>query len=116
MTRRFAAGKPAVNSEAMPRGRPKGLLRDIARKHLPRSVVDRSKMGFAIPIGQWFRNDFGGMRTLMLDHLRSADPLGPIPIERKPLRKLVDEHLENRRDHGQRLFALLTLSIWARRG
>ena len=28
--------------------------------------------------------------------------------------QLVDDHLENRRDHGQRLFALLTMSIWSR--
>jgi asparagine synthase (glutamine-hydrolysing) len=108
---RAALGAPTW--QLMPKGRRKGLLRDIARKYLPDSIVDRPKMGFAIPIGQWFRNDFGGMRTLMLDHLRSADPLGPIPVERRALRQLVGDHLENRRDHGQRMFALLTLSIWA---
>ena len=47
----------------VPGGRRKGLLRQLAGRHLPRAVINRPKMGFAIPIGQWFRTDFGGMRT-----------------------------------------------------
>ncbi|MHC4447804.1 MAG: asparagine synthetase B family protein, partial [Planctomycetota bacterium] len=97
----------------VPRGQRKGLLRRIARRHLPAEIVDRPKMGFAIPIGQWFRTDFGGMRTLLLDHLRSAEPFGPIHLERREVRRLIQEHMSGACDHGQRLFALLTLSIWA---
>jgi asparagine synthase (glutamine-hydrolysing) len=93
--------------------RRKGLLRAIARKYLPASAVDRPKMGFAVPIGQWFRADFGGLRTLLLDQLHSAEPFGPIHLQRRPVRRLLDEHMAGVTDHGQRLFALLTLSIWA---
>ncbi|HEB61352.1 MAG TPA: asparagine synthase (glutamine-hydrolyzing), partial [Phycisphaeraceae bacterium] len=32
----------------------KGLLRALARKSLPRETVDRPKMGFALPLGEWF--------------------------------------------------------------
>jgi asparagine synthase (glutamine-hydrolysing) len=97
-----------------PGTRRKGLLRSFALRHLPRAVVNRPKMGFAVPIGRWFRTDFGSMRALLLDHLRSRDPFGPITLDRLAVKKLVDEHLAARRDHGQRLFALLTLSIWAK--
>lgn len=97
----------------IPGRRRKGLLRAIARKYLPAAVVDRPKMGFAIPIGQWFRADFGGLRALLRDHLHAADPFGPIHLERAPVRRMLDEHMAGTRDHGQRLFALLTLSIWA---
>jgi asparagine synthase (glutamine-hydrolysing) len=100
--------------QLIPGGQRKGLLRAIARKYLPREVVDRPKMGFAIPIGEWFRNDHGSMRTLLEDHLRSAEPFGPIHLERRAVLRFLDEHLSGRRDHGQRLFTLLTLSIWAR--
>jgi asparagine synthase (glutamine-hydrolysing) len=100
--------------ELIPGGRRKGLLRAIARQYLPREVVDRPKMGFAIPIGEWFRNDHGSMRTLLEDHLRSAEPFGPIHLERSAVLRFLDEHLSGRRDHSQRLFTLLTLSIWAR--
>jgi asparagine synthase (glutamine-hydrolysing) len=92
----------------------KGLLRRIARAHLPASVVERPKMGFAVPIGHWFRTDFGGLRGLLLDHLHSGDPFGPIRLQPLAVHRLLDEHMTGRRDHGQRLFGLLTLSIWAR--
>ncbi len=100
--------------QLIPGGKRKGLLRNIARKYLPAAIVDRPKMGFAIPIGEWFRSDFGGMKTLLLDHLQSAEPFGPISLNRKAVQRFIDEHLAGRYDHGQRLFTLLTLSIWAR--
>jgi asparagine synthase (glutamine-hydrolysing) len=100
----------------IPGRRRKGLLRTIARAHLPASAVDRPKMGFAIPIGDWFRTDFCGMRGLLLDHLHSAEPFGPFQIQRSAIRRLLHEHMSGHRDHGHRLFSLLTLSIWARSG
>ncbi|MHC4080461.1 MAG: asparagine synthase (glutamine-hydrolyzing) [Planctomycetota bacterium] len=92
----------------------KGLLRRIARAHLPASAVERPKMGFAVPIGHWFRTDFGGLRGLLLDHLHSAEPFGSIRLQPLAVRRLLDEHMSGRRDHSQRLFCLLTLAIWAR--
>jgi asparagine synthase (glutamine-hydrolysing) len=92
----------------------KGLLRQIARRYLPPAVVDRPKMGFAVPVGRWFRTDFGGLRGMLLDHLHSTEPFGPVTLDRRAIRRLVDEHMSTVFDHGQRLFALLTLAIWAR--
>ncbi len=108
------AALAAPTHQLTPNGRRKGLLRSIARRHLPATLVDRPKMGFAIPIGHWFRTDYGHLRTLLLDHLRSGDAFGPLPLQPAVIKRLLDEHLSRDRDHGQRLFALLTLSIWAR--
>lgn len=113
------AALSAPIEQLMPGGQRKGLLRQIARKYLPREIVDRPKMGFAIPIGEWFRDDDlphkgSGMKTLLLDHLNSAEPFGPIQLNRKTVQRFIDEHMSGKRDHGQRLFTLLTLSIWAR--
>jgi asparagine synthase (glutamine-hydrolysing) len=102
----------------MPRGQRKGLLRQVARKYLPAEIVDRPKQGFAIPIGEWFRTDYGGMRQLLLDHLNSAEPWGPpslgIDLNMKFVRQMLDEHMSQKRDHSQRLYMLLVLSIWAK--
>ncbi|MFT3686244.1 MAG: asparagine synthase (glutamine-hydrolyzing) [Phycisphaerales bacterium] len=112
--------------DLMPRGQRKGLLRAVARRHLPAHVVDRPKMGFAIPIGEWFRSDYGGMRTLLLDHLNSAEPFGSPSlgigsgINMTYARQMLDEHLGTgpsglvKRDHSQRLYMLLVLSIWSK--
>lgn len=108
----------------MPRGQRKGLLRAVARRHLPAHIVDRPKMGFAIPIGEWFRTDYGGLRTLLLDHMNSTEPFGlpslGIDLNMAYVRQMLDEHLGTgksglvTRDHSQRLYMLLVLSIWAK--
>jgi asparagine synthase (glutamine-hydrolysing) len=118
------AGLRAPYSDLMPHGQRKGLLRQIARKYLPAEIVDRPKMGFAIPIGEWFRSDYGGLRTMLLDHLNSTEPFGPpslgIDLNMKFIRQMLDEHLGTGpsgrvvRDHSQRLYMLLVLSIWAK--
>jgi asparagine synthase (glutamine-hydrolysing) len=93
----------------------KGLLRRIARGLVPPEAVDRKKMGFGVPMGRWFREDFGGLRTLLRDRLASAAPFPGVPLEfdRRALERLVDDHMSGRRDHAQRLFALVSLSVWA---
>jgi asparagine synthase (glutamine-hydrolysing) len=106
----------APYEDLMPHGQRKGLLRAVARRYLPAEVVDRPKQGFAIPIGDWFRSDFGGMKTLLMDHLNSAEPWPNIKIDlnRQFVQQMVDEHMNLRRDHSQRLYMLLVLSIWAK--
>jgi asparagine synthase (glutamine-hydrolysing) len=105
-------------SVLMPRGQRKGLLRAVARKYLPKEIVDRPKMGFAIPVGEWFRSDFGQMRTLLLDMLHSTDPfpadLLGLELNRRFIDQMLAEHMESRRDHSQRLYMLLVLAIWCR--
>ncbi|MBX3389933.1 MAG: asparagine synthase (glutamine-hydrolyzing) [Phycisphaeraceae bacterium] len=104
-------------SALMPHGERKGLLKAVARKYLPDEIVDRPKMGFSIPIGEWFRTDYGGMKQLLLDTLNSADPfpediLG-IRINRTFIARMVEDHMDRRRDHSQRLYMLLVLAIWS---
>lgn len=113
----------------MPGGQRKGLLRAVARRHLPAEIVDRPKMGFAVPVGEWFRSDFGGMRALLRDHLECPEPFGPDSlginelINMRSVRRMLQEHDDagakslwpwKGRDHSQRLYMLLVLSVWAR--
>lgn len=112
------AALTAPISALMPGGERKGLLKQVARKFLPQQVLDRPKMGFSIPVGEWFRTNLGGMKTLLIDHLGSAEPWGPadlgLQLDRAAVGKLITEHMDSRRDHSQRLFTLLSLSIWAK--
>lgn len=114
-------------SSLMPHGERKGLLKQVARKYLPEHIVNRPKQGFAIPIGAWFRTNCGGMRQLLHDHLRSADPFpgladAGVEINMRFVERMLAEHDAageksinpwRGRDHSQRLYMLLVLSIWA---
>lgn len=114
----------ATESATLTRGGRKWMLREAAKRHFPADLIDRPKMGFAIPIGEWFRTDYGGLRTMLLDHLNSSEPFGPaglgIELNMAYVRQMLDEHLGTgpsglvRRDHSQRLYMLLVLSVWGR--
>lgn len=89
----------------------KSVLREVFAADLPASVFDRPKMGFAVPIGDWFR---GALRPMLLDHLRASDSFAKQHFDTNVVDRLTDEHLSMRADHSQRLFALLMLEIWHR--
>ncbi|MEX0778054.1 MAG: asparagine synthase (glutamine-hydrolyzing) [Phycisphaeraceae bacterium] len=97
-------------SVLMPRGRQKGLLRRVAAQFLPGSIIDRPKRGFAVPVGRWFT---GPLRQTLTDHLL-GDDLAQLGLSRSLIETWLQEHTIGRVDHAHRLFALLTLAIWAR--
>jgi asparagine synthase (glutamine-hydrolysing) len=35
----------------------KNILKEIVHKYVPKGIMDRPKMGFGVPITQWFKND-----------------------------------------------------------
>ena len=123
-----AVAQPAINAPIqtlMPNGQRKGLLKQVARRYLPASIVNRPKQGFAVPIGDWFRTDYGHMRQLLHDHLESTDPFPNLPIDINMtfVRQMLREHDAageksinpwHGRDHSQRLYMLLVLSIWSK--
>jgi asparagine synthase (glutamine-hydrolysing) len=112
----------------MPNGERKGLLKQVARQYLPDHIINRPKQGFAIPVGEWFRTDYGHLRQLLHDHLRSADPFpglaeAGVNINMKFVEQMLREHDAageksinpwHGRDHSQRLYMLLVLSIWSK--
>jgi len=87
----------------------KRLLKRLARRLVPREVVDRRKVGFTVPLSPWFR---GPLRDLLTDTLLSAAAVGRGYFEPGPLRRLVEEHVAGRRDRARELWTLLSLELW----
>jgi len=87
------------------------VLKALARKHLPSSVIDRPKMGFGIPINDWFAKDLHAMarETLLSQRARERGLFNPAQVE-----LLVSDHAGGRELHGYRLWALLCLELWFR--
>lgn len=99
------------------RGR-KWVLRELASRYLPASVLNRPKRGFAIPIGRWFRENWGGLGDMLGDVVHSADPWSgaQIGFELHPaaVRRMFESHQSGTRDHSQRLYGILILAVWTR--
>ncbi|HET6248781.1 MAG TPA: asparagine synthase (glutamine-hydrolyzing) [Tepidisphaeraceae bacterium] len=102
----FAAG---LTTDQLLKGGPKRMLREAFADDLPAWVFKRRKMGFAVPIGDWFR---GELRPMLRDHLFAGDSFASAHFNRPVVERLVDEHESGRVDHSQRLYALLMLELW----
>jgi asparagine synthase (glutamine-hydrolysing) len=87
------------------------MLREAFADVLPAWVFKRKKMGFAVPIGEWFR---GELRPMLHDHLFAKDAFAATHFNMDVVRRLVDDHERERIDHSQRLYALLMLELWWR--
>ena len=104
----YAATLPAAY---LRRGREtKRVLKQAFADLLPPRIRHRGKMGFGVPLGTWFRSD---LRAYLHDHLADGARLYDF-LDRGAVARLLDEHERSARDHGQRLWALLTLEIWLR--
>lgn len=103
----FAARLPA---DFKLRGRQsKYLLKRAFRDLLPAENVARNKMGFNVPVGQWFRGPLG---DLLRDTLLSERALARGYFQPRELKRLVAEHTDERADHSFLLWALLMLELW----
>ena len=89
----------------------KWILRASAKRWLPQRILDRPKVGFRVPVNEWFR---GPMRGYLLEHLRGAGSLTRPYYDARRLDALLDEHLAGRQNHEKLLWTLLTLELWHR--
>jgi asparagine synthase (glutamine-hydrolysing) len=92
-------------------GRPKLLLRELARRTYGSEVADAPKQGFSIPIHQWLR---GPLRSTA-EELLSENALRAIDVlDASAVRGVWQDHLAGRRSHGWELWGLMVLSAWHR--
>ena len=89
----------------------KWLLKKAMEPRLPRDVLYRPKMGFAVPLAQWFR---GPLRGRVRDALLGERLADTGMFERGCLRELLDHHQSGRRDNSASLWTLLMFDAFLR--
>ena len=87
----------------------KCVLRELLYKRLPKKIIDRPKIGFGIPIGQWLRGPLRDWaeELISVDRLEKDGYLYPGPI-----RKIWNLHLSGKYDYSSRLWAVLMFQSW----
>jgi asparagine synthase (glutamine-hydrolysing) len=88
----------------------KWILKRAFRDIIPPEIQTRSKMGFGVPLGAWFRGD---LKPYLLDHLGERAVMYEY-VEQGFLRTLLSDHFAGRADHGIALWLILTLELWLR--
>ncbi|MCD6565048.1 MAG: asparagine synthase (glutamine-hydrolyzing) [Bacteroidales bacterium] len=89
----------------------KYLLKKAAERILPQKVIYRPKMGFAVPIADWLRNEWVEIsKDLVLsDHSFVKSYFNP-----KFINRLFVEHKSRRRNHDYLIWTLMVLEMWCR--
>ena len=104
----FAWGLP--DSMKLNWGRRKWLLKRIATRYLPSGIVSRPKMGFAMPLPEWFRGKLGEV----LEHLlQNSVAVEEGWIDPHPVRRCLLAH-RDRENHAAKLWLILWLELWFR--
>jgi asparagine synthase (glutamine-hydrolysing) len=94
----------AARAERHPGAKP--LLREALKLELPAALVDRPKMGFGVPVGEWMRD---GLRPRVDDLILGRETPD---YDAATARAVVTAHLDGSRDAAPQVWALLVFELW----
>lgn len=89
----------------------KHILKEIAREFIPRELIDRPKMGFAIPRAEWLRNE---LKPMSFDLLTDQTARNRQWFDQDEVRKILSLH-DSGRDMDKYIWPMIMLEIWARK-
>jgi asparagine synthase (glutamine-hydrolysing) len=90
-------------------GKGKQILLKAIGDRLPPELLTRPKMGFGVPLPEWFR---GSLRQMLWDRLTAPRFLDRGIISGPFVRRLLEEHQRGRRSNEMWLWSLLVLEMW----
>jgi asparagine synthase (glutamine-hydrolysing) len=90
----------------------KQVLRSVLYRHVPKSLVDRPKQGFAVPVGQWLR---GPLRPWAEALLQPSVFDKQDYLDRSVVNAYWHEHLKGREDYSAELWGILMFLAWLER-
>ena len=91
----------------------KATLRRILYRHVPKSLIERPKMGFGVPLDRWLR---GPLKDWAADLLDPAKLRQQGYLNEQPISQAWAEHQSGRRNHQYGLWTVLMFQSWLAAG
>ena len=86
----------------------KWILRELLCQHVPKSLIERPKQGFSLPIAEWLRGPLREWAEVLLERSRLESEGFFYP---DPIRKAWQDHLNGKNMHNQ-LWGILMFQAW----
>lgn len=91
------------------KGVKKYILKEIVYDHIPKKLMDRPKMGFAIPIEHWLMND---LKNLVLYYLNDEKIAAQNIFNAKEVAKLKSDFFSGKKELATKIWYLLMFEMW----
>lgn len=90
-------------------GQGKWILKELLYRYVPKRIVDRPKMGFGVPIGDWLRGPLKDWSNNLLDQNRLQKEGY---LNSKVVSNMWNEHLDGSRDRTNEIWNILMFQLW----
>lgn len=90
----------------------KYLLRNMLYKRVPRELIDRPKMGFAVPMAKWLRGPLANWAYSILEQDLSHISKN---LETKHILKMFDKHYTGKANYQNQIWTIITFLEWHKR-
>ena len=100
------------NDVRAPGGDTKAILKRIAKEYLPKELIERRKVGLALPLNEWLNDPDGIGRYL--DMLTVPNSRLATFAEPGRLQKVVNEFRKGEKKFGAPLINLINIELWLR--
>jgi asparagine synthase (glutamine-hydrolysing) len=103
----FVAGLP--DDYCIRKGKDKWILREAMKDVLPSEVLSRRKVGFRIPVSEWFRSH---LKDFVYDNLLGGQSLTKGYFKVSCLEQILSDHASGAKNNEKIIWALINLELF----
>ncbi len=104
----FQIAKNIPSDEKLSHGTTKYILRKAASNRIPEEWYKRPKMGFPVPILQWFREE----KYYSIAKKMFNAPYANEFFDVKKLNKMLDDHYSCKKNNSRKIWTVYTFLVW----
>ena len=90
-------------------GKSKWIMRELLYQSVPKSLIERPKMGFSVPLNKWFK---GELKSWAEEYIGNRELLEEASLNVDVVNEAWHQHQKGQRDNANALWTVITYLIW----